>query len=194
MKKSTFIFSVLIAGLFFSCEGPAGPAGPQGVPGPTGATGAQGPAGVQGPTGPAGATGATGAQGPAGTSATARYYDFELEFDGLTPGAVDYYKIPKFDFNKEYCLTYVFNEALVKPVPGYVVAKDLKNNVSEIVDMEVTYTTGTTGLVFLSDFNYKTNKDGRFKFRVIVAPLVAGARMRADVSYDVIKKMYNLPD
>jgi hypothetical protein len=79
--------------------GGAGPTGPTGQQGPVGATGAAGPTGAQGPagatgsTGPAGNTGATGATGAAGPAGPAgpqgpqgpKLGGYELAFSAINP-------------------------------------------------------------------------------------------------------------
>ena len=166
--------------------------------GATGATGATGAQGIQGNTGATGATGAQGIQGVQGntgaSSGTARYYDYNLLFEGATPSSKTNFLIPNFNSAKEFAITYVFNESLVKPLNFSGVAQDIVKKTSNIVDMYVTYTEGTTGLVFVSEFNYRQNGAATFKFRTVVIPMVAGGRINSRIPYEEIKKLYNLPD
>ncbi|MCP9763917.1 hypothetical protein [Lacihabitans soyangensis] len=188
--KRLFYSLVFFGFLFAACEGPAGPQGEVGPVGPTGATGAAGPAGKDGTNGK---DGAAGKDGKDGTSATARYYDFELDWTGTTSTSVENYRIPNWDFNKFYAITYVFSGSLYKPL-GFVAVEDLLTKTTNVVDMQETYTNSPTGLMFVTDLRYKENGPSRYKFRVVVAPMVAGGRMAADTPYEVVKARYGLKD
>ncbi|RFS16922.1 collagen-like protein [Emticicia sp. C21] len=207
MKKLLFLFAIAI--ILNACkgdQGPQGPQGAQGAQGPAGANGAKGDTGPAGPTGAAGATGMTGAtgatgaqgatgpQGPAGVSApTARYYDYTLIWEGNIPSSKEDFKIPNFKPNSEYAITYVLGSSLIEQLPLVNKAVFEANGTTiNIVDMSATY--GSSGLTFIDEWRYKENGPSSYKFRTVIVPMVAGARLPANTPYETLKSLYNLPD
>ncbi len=189
MKRTIYTVMVGLSLVLISCEGEIGPQGERGIQGEKGDTGATGANGATGSTGP------KGDKGDPGTSAVARYYDFEMEWTGASLGAKEYFTVPNFNSSKEYCLAYVFNQSLFRPVPsGQVLAYDFISNIAKFVDIDVTYTESNTGLVFFSDRRYRENGPSRYKFRVVVAPMTAGEKLSSNTSYEEVRDMYGFKD
>jgi hypothetical protein len=185
MKR--LIYSLVFVGfLFAACEGPVGP---QGNVGPVGATGATGAAGKDGANGK---DGTNGANGKDGTSASARYYDFELDWTSSSPRSTTDFRIPNFKPNSEYPLVYCIASSLYYPLPIDGATFEADGKTINIVDMKYSY--GSSGLVFLSEWNYLKNGPSTYKFRVVVAPMVAAGRLAANTPYEVIKAKYGLKD
>jgi hypothetical protein len=174
MKKviAIAIVSVSVSVLFMSCEGPAGKTGA---------------------VGPQGATGATGAKGESG--ATARFYDFQLSWNQSSPMSLGYsYQVPNFQRDKEYVLLFLRGGSNVtfKPLPIKDDRANTSTNESRIVNMEYMYQFDGKILVF--ELNYRNNTPASYNFRAVVVPMVAGGRLPADVSYESLKKRFNLKD
>lgn len=184
MRK--LIYLSIISAFLFACEGEQGPAGPQGPIGPQGATGANGP------TGPQGAQGPKGDKGDPGTSATARYYDFTLSWTGASLFSLNEYTLPKFDPLKEYVILYISSsDLLFHPMPYYGAARTT-GGITEVVDMKYYYTQSGKFSVYNRD--YDDIGAATFKFRAVVAPMVAGSRISSETPYEQVKEMFNLPD
>ena len=173
MKKVIAIVAVSVSVLFMSCEGPAGK------------TGAVGPQGAQGPTG------ATGAKGESGF--TARFYDFQLNFTQSSPNSVNGFKVPRFNMDKEYIIVFL------KSGGGLYIPLPIKDNAAlttigspKIVDMEYLYR--FDGEIYVKEWHYNKNGSATYSFRAVVVPMVAGGRLPADVSYESLKKRFNLKD
>jgi hypothetical protein len=181
----TLILSIVI----LSCtgeDGAIGPKGDTGMPGPKGDTGAQGPKGDTGPKGE------KGDPGTSSSAATARYYDFELRWDGTKLSSVNDYTIPNFDASKQFALFYINSEGLLWHQLPYFGAVFSTSGASKFIDMKVLYT--QSGRVSISDWEYRDNGATSYKFRVVVAPMVPGARLSATTPYLEVKDLYNLPD
>lgn len=191
MKYTHLLLIAASVVLLNSCKGdtgPVGPAGAQGAKGDTGATGVTGATGATGPQGP------QGIQGPAGTSsaaATARYYDYTLSWTGTTPSPTKNYQITNFKSNSEMMFTYVISSNLFDQLPIVNGATFEANGTTiNIVDMNFSY--GSSGTIYISEFNYAKNGPSDYKFRTIVVPMVAGGRINKDISYEEIEKNYKL--
>ena len=210
MKKILFSLLVVSSILFFGCKGEKGDVGPQGssgIPGATGSTGATGATGSTGATGATcstgatGATGSTGATGPAGSTgatgpaganaSTARYYDFTLDFTGSTSSPVKDYIIPNFKVDSEIPITYVISSSLFNLLPiNQNAVFEADGKTINIIDMSATH--GTSGLMFIREYNYAKNGVSSYKFRTVLIPMVKGGRV-ASVTYEELAEMYNLP-
>ncbi|MDP1814390.1 MAG: hypothetical protein Q8K92_08075 [Leadbetterella sp.] len=185
--KRLLYSSIFLVFLLAACEGPAGPTGPVGPAGPTGNTGATGAAGA------AGKDGTNGKDGKDGTSATAKYYDFELDWTGTIPSSSENYKIPNFNPDTMFPIVYAKSSSLFKPLPIVNDALSESGTTAiNIVDMAAVF--GSSGLLFIDEWNYSKNGPSRYKFRVVVIPMVAGGRLAADTPYEALKTRYGLKD
>lgn len=182
MKKT--IYLVLTAFMLFGCEGKEGPIGPQGL------QGAAGPIGPKGNVGTKGDKGDKGEKGDPGTSAVARYYDFSLTWNGVQLFSTNEYTLLSFDRTKEYIIVYANSEGLIfNPLPTN---GSVTNSLGQFktVDFRNYYT--ATGKISISNWNYREVGASTFRFRTVVAPMIAGAKMNADLPYSDLEKMYKL--
>ena len=131
-----------------------------------------------------------GEKGDSGTDTTARYIDFTLSWDGSKRESVSDYTLPKFDAKSEYIYIYIISEGLLyHPLPYYGAAFNT-NGIAKIVDIK--YYFASTGKLIVNNLEYRETGASSFRFRAIVAPMVAGAKNRVDLSYTEISEMYDL--
>jgi hypothetical protein len=83
--------------------------------------------------------------------------------------------------------------SLVKPLPLNGIAQDIVTKSSKFVEMDVTYTSSNTGLVFVAEYNYAKNGSAKYQFRSVAVPMVNGGRI-ANMSYEDLQKKYTLVD
>ncbi|MFT7434907.1 MAG: hypothetical protein ACI8UX_000698 [Psychromonas sp.] len=145
--------------------------------------------GQKGEVRPAGQTGAAGTNG---AMATARYFDVVYSWDGTTGMSSTKYTLPSFNPFSEYILAFVVmgDNISFKPLPIVEGAAINTSGTAKNVDMSYIYR--ATGSVAISERNYRDNGPQSFNIRVVVVPIIAGARISRLTSYEEVKKMYNL--
>ena len=84
------------------------------------------------------------------------------------------------------------SNVIFQPLPLKDAAALTSTGSSRIVDMEYMY--AFDGEVLVYEWKYRNNTPASYNFRAVVVPMVAGGRLPADVSYESLKKRFNLKD
>lgn len=188
MKK--LITSLVFFGfLFVACEGPAGPQGPMGPVGNTGATGKDGSNGKDGATGPAGKDGTDGKDGTNGVNGTnavqPKIYDFNLDISQTLAS----YKWPLSLSSGDIVLIYINRSNSYSPLPFRGYCRTTDNLGFEKLDVSFD---AWQSRVYIENETIIPN-GSTFNFRAVILKGVKAGRLKT-MSYEELKKLYDLPD
>lgn len=167
--------------------GPTGSQGPTGAQGVTGPIGVTGPTGSQGPTGSVGATGATGATGSRGATGqagpNALYEDFTADLSSLGS-----YRPKTQIAGDEFVFVFINNDGIIAPLPykGYSYTSDGIDFIK--LDCSYHYLTYTLYI----DNETVVPPGATFAFRLVRVKGIKNGRIRPDISYEELSKMFDL--